>query len=281
MTTNVGSTDYHGLQLELRRRYAQGLQFQINYAYGQTMHEQFPVVPPADRHASRRGRAGRPDARDQVTVVYDLPFGQGRRFGSGANGVVERIIGGWTVGLSSRMQSGQLVNLGNVRLVGMTADDVQDMYKLRFDDANKFIYMLPQPVIDETIKAFSVSATSATGYGTLGAPSGRYFAPANGPDCIEVANNVGECGSGDLVVAGPMFQQHDISLAKRVRHRRPHRVRVPRRDAERVQPRELRAGRRARQRDRQLPRHRPDGHQHGARRSAGGQVQLVTRNAEC
>ena len=31
----------------------------------------------------------------------------------------------------------------------MTAADVQDMYKLRFDDANKFVYMLPQDVIDD------------------------------------------------------------------------------------------------------------------------------------
>ena len=62
------------------------------------------------------------------------------------------------------------------------------MFKLRFDDASKIVWMLPQDVIDETIKAYSVSATSATGYGTAGAPSGRYFGPANGPDCIEVAN---------------------------------------------------------------------------------------------
>ena len=55
--------------------------------------------------------------------------------------------------------------------------------------------MLPQDVIDDTIKAFSVSATSPTGYGALGAPSGRYFAPANGPDCIEtISNDYGDCG---------------------------------------------------------------------------------------
>ncbi len=99
----------------------------------------------------------------------------------------------------------------------MSAAEVQDIYKLRYDDANKFVYMLPQDVIDETIKAFSVSATSATGYGTGGAPSGRYFGPANGPDCIEVANNVGDCGTGDLVVTGPTFKQHDISIAKKIR----------------------------------------------------------------
>jgi hypothetical protein len=217
LTTNAGRSDYHGLQLELRRRYAQGLQFQVNYAYGRAMQSNFLSFR---RPIAMRRDVGAPGDLThamKATLVYDLPFGQGRRFGSGANAVVDRIIGGWTVGLSSRIQSGQLVNLGNVRLFGMSADDVQSMYKLRFDDAGKFIYMLPQDVIDETIKAYAVSATSASGYGTAGAPSGRYFGPPNGPDCIEVANNVGECGTGDLVVTGPMFQQHDISVAKKVR----------------------------------------------------------------
>ena len=87
--------------------------------------------------------------------------------------------------LSSRIQSGRLVDLGNVRLVGMTADDVQKMFKLRFDDAGKKVWMLPQDVIDNTIRAFSVSPTSASGYAG-DAPTGRYFMPANGPDCIEI-----------------------------------------------------------------------------------------------
>jgi hypothetical protein len=150
-------------------------------------------------------------------VVYDLPFGRGRRFGSGVNGTVDRIISGWTVGFVGRVQSGWLVDLGNVRLVGMSTDDVARMFKVRKDASNK-VYMLPEDVINETLKAFSVSATSPTGYGTLGPPSGRYFAPANGPDCIEPDVNAGygSCGVGSLVVPGPMFQQYDISIAKRV-----------------------------------------------------------------
>jgi hypothetical protein len=79
--------------------------------------------------------------------------------------------------------------------------------------------MLPQDIIDETIKAFSVSATSATGYGSAGPPSGRYIAPANGPDCIEIDNGAGygDCGTRQLVLTGPTLHQHDISVAKRVR----------------------------------------------------------------
>jgi hypothetical protein len=216
LTTNVGRSQYNGLQLELRRRYAQGLQFQTSYAFGRSDTSNFLTLRRPIFMRRDVGSPGDLTHSFKATLVYDLPFGQGRRFGTDAGGVLDRIIGGWTLGLSSRIQSGQLVNLGNVRLVGMTVDDVQAMYKIRFDDANKFIYMLPQDVIDETIKAFSVSATSASGYSGA-APSGRYFAPANGPDCIEVANNVGECGTGDLVVSGPLFQQHDLSIAKKVR----------------------------------------------------------------
>ena len=61
------------------------------------------------------------------------------------------------------VQTGRLVDLGNVRMVGMTKDDLQDMFKLRFDDAGRKVWMLPQDVIDQTINAFSVSATSASG----------------------------------------------------------------------------------------------------------------------
>src|SRR5947208_10408475 len=39
------------------------------------------------------------------------------------------------------------------------------------DDANRIVYILPQDVIDNTFKAYSTSATSPTGYGSLGPPS--------------------------------------------------------------------------------------------------------------
>ena len=62
------------------------------------------------------------------------------------------------------------------------------------DPTNQYrtlVYMLPQDVIDNTIKAYSFNAT---GY-SAGAPEGRYFTPANGPNCIETASNsYGDCG---------------------------------------------------------------------------------------
>jgi len=219
MVTNVGRSDYNALQLELRRRLSQGLQFQTSYAFGR---QEVHSWQTHRRDVFMIRDAGDPGDLSHVfklNAVYDLPFGQGRRFGGNVNGFVERLIGEWSVSLVSRLQSGRLIDLGNVRVVGMSTADVEGMFKLRFDDAGKKVWMLPQDVIDNTIRAFSVSATSASGYGSGGAPTGRYFAPANGPDCIEIDNGAdwGDCGVRSLVVTGPMFQQHDISVAKRVK----------------------------------------------------------------
>lgn len=216
LTTNEGRTRYHSLQLELRRRLAQGLQFQTNYVFGNMKQSEFFTFRQPTQMRRDTGNPGDITHVFKANITYDLPLGQGRRFGGNVNGLVNRIIGDWSINMNARVQSGRLLNLGNVRLAGMTRDDVQKMFTLRFDDAGKKVWMLPQDVIDNTVKAFSVSPTSATGYGASGPPSGRYFAPANGPDCIETADDLGECGTGDLVVTGPLFHEFDLSVAKRV-----------------------------------------------------------------
>ena len=215
ITGNGGKTSYNALQLELRRRYYNGLQFNSSYVFGKMFgSERFSFRTP---RLMRRdtGSPGDLTHAFKANVVYDLPFGRGRRFASQANGVVERIVGGWSLGLNAKVQSGILTDLGNRRLNGMSAKEAQKLFKVRIAD-NGDVFMWPQDVIDETIKAHSTSATSATGYGSLGAPSGRYFSPANGPDCIEVAPGFGDCGIGTLTLTGPLFRQFDVSLSKRI-----------------------------------------------------------------
>ena len=217
VVSNVNKTRFNALQLELRRRFAQGLQFNASYQYGHSYETVFTSFR-RDLYWERpSGNTGDIPHTFKSQVIYDLPFGRGRRFGGNANGVLDRVIGGWQVGLVSRLQSGTPVNLGNHRLVGMSLDDVKKMFDLRFDHAGKQVYMFPEDVIQNTILAFNVSPTSASGYAGS-APTGRYFAPANGPDCIEVATQnggYGDCGTRAIILNGPRFQQHDLRIAKR------------------------------------------------------------------
>ena len=97
----------------------------------------------------------------------------------------------------------------------MSKDELEDAFKLRFDHAGRAIYMLPEDIIENTLRAWSVSATSATGYSGA-APEGRYIAPANGPDCIETAQGFGDCGLNNVVVTGPSLFRFDLSAVKRI-----------------------------------------------------------------
>jgi hypothetical protein len=72
---------------------------------------------------------------------------------------------------------------------------------------------LPDDIILNTRRAFSVSATSADGYSSLGAPSGRYLAPATTEGCISVLP--GECGEARyLTVTGPTVSRFDVGFNK-------------------------------------------------------------------
>jgi hypothetical protein len=217
-TGNRGFSKYNSVQVQYRRRLSGGLQFDANYTLGRgylSDHYSFRVP-----RLFARATGGEGDVTHgfKAVGVYELPFGQGRRFGAGVGTLVDHFIGNWQVSGTTRIQSGRLFDLGNVKVVGMTLDEVQSLFKMRFTDDKTIVYAWPQSIIDETIKAFSLSATSATGYGSLGPPSGKYFAPAETGGCIETINDdYGECGVRTHVITGPMQLNFDLSLRKRVK----------------------------------------------------------------
>ena len=75
--------------------------------------------------------------------------------------------------------------------------------------------MLPDDVILNTRRAFSTSATTATGYSdSLGVPEGRYIAPAQSATCVTV--KAGDCAPRTLLVRAPFFTRVDLSLSKKI-----------------------------------------------------------------
>jgi hypothetical protein len=112
--TNSARSRYNALQVELRRRFTQGFTFQANYTFqksltdapgtGQTAFE--PLIDNADA-AQEYGIADSDTTHVfNLNTIYELPFGKGKPFFSGANGVVDRILGGWQVTSIIRWTSG-------------------------------------------------------------------------------------------------------------------------------------------------------------------------------
>ena len=88
-------------------------------------------------------------------------------------GVTNAIAGGWSVTAVGRYQT-TVMDLGNVNLVGMSVDDLQDVYKFyrrpNTSTGVDEIWMLPEEIILNTRRAFSTSNTTLTGYSaSLGA----------------------------------------------------------------------------------------------------------------
>ena len=212
LLTNLGGSTYNAGTLDVRRRLTKGLQFDANYTFSKGMTSIFSSL-----------RAPLTKALSPLNIthgfktnwIYELPVGHGQMLLGNAHGVVDRIASGWSIDGTGRVQSGSAFSMGNVRLVGMTRSDLQNAVGMRFNDGAKIAYFLPQDIIDNTIRAFNTSATSASGYGSQGAPSGRYIAPANTPGCIEVY--AGQCGGTSLILYGPHLTRFDISAVKKTR----------------------------------------------------------------
>ena len=211
LTTDVGQSRYDSLVIELRRRMSRGLHMQASYTrawrWGQfrdTLH-------------NPRGwlrSTGEVPWSVKLTTNYELPIGQGRRFGGDVNPWLNGVIGGWSVNMTGRVQSGRVLTVTGARLVGMNEQELQDMFKIRraTTDGVTTVWMLPDDVILNTRRAYDTSATSPDGYGSLGAPVGKYIAPASRPDCVQLYP--GDCGPRNIFLTGPVFTRLDLSAKK-------------------------------------------------------------------
>jgi hypothetical protein len=109
LLTNDSMSNYHSLQVEVRRRFSAGLMFQADYTFSKALTD----APDAQGNNQstlenfRTFRNKRLDYRrsndDQThrfvaNGIYDLPIGRGRRFMSGSHAIIDQVIGGWSVG---------------------------------------------------------------------------------------------------------------------------------------------------------------------------------------
>ncbi len=103
--TNLGGSNYHALQLTVRKRLSHGLQFDFNYTFSKSIDNASAVENSgrltgqiADAFFPRNGRSASSfDLRHQMSAnwIYELPFGRGRWLAHDVPGWVNQVIGGW------------------------------------------------------------------------------------------------------------------------------------------------------------------------------------------
>lgn len=105
----------HQLQVGLVRRYSSGLTFQFEYQFSRALNEFTFGDAPANPLDFRYDRGNQDGIRRHWAVLnyaYDLPFGQGKQFGSGVSKGVNYLIGGWQVSGIMSMGTGQPYSVG-------------------------------------------------------------------------------------------------------------------------------------------------------------------------
>ena len=219
LTTNVGKSDYHALQLELRRRLSQGLQFSANYAFGnqqvhswQTFRRDVFMIrdsgDPGDiTHVFKMGAALRSAVRPGPPVRR-----QRQRLRQSHH---RRLVGQPGLARPERTsrRSGQRSRRGHDR--GRCPGLLQAAVRRRRQegvDAAAGRHRQHHPgvqrerdVCDRVRRPADLRPADTSRRPTDRTASRSTTAPT-----------YGDCGTRSLVVTGPMFQMHDFSVAKRV-----------------------------------------------------------------
>ncbi|HEX6731421.1 MAG TPA: hypothetical protein VF074_15460, partial [Pyrinomonadaceae bacterium] len=114
----------HAGYVDVRRRVGQGLTFTANYTYGKSIDDASDASPDTRTLTTpttlgQQVSYGVPRNSDRAistfdikhnfssTFVYDLPFGKGRQFLADSSGLVDSVLGGWSVSGLIRLQGGQ------------------------------------------------------------------------------------------------------------------------------------------------------------------------------
>jgi hypothetical protein len=99
------ASSYSSLQAEVRHQFASGLSFLAGYTWSKCMDTGGweDIL-----HRADKGLCGI-DARQRfvISYIYELPFGPGRRFASGATGAAKQIIAGWQLNGITTFASGE------------------------------------------------------------------------------------------------------------------------------------------------------------------------------
>jgi hypothetical protein len=119
-----GNSIYQGLQTKVEKRFASGLNFLATYTYSKAMSDAGDLLNGGVGESYRA--AGVPglgihfdygladfDIRNvfHFSGGYELPFGKGKKFASGATGWENQAIGGWSINWSTTLQGGQPMSL--------------------------------------------------------------------------------------------------------------------------------------------------------------------------
>jgi hypothetical protein len=227
LLTNGGEFNYNALQVDLRRRFAQGLALNANYTFsknltnavgtGQTRFEPFLDINQPELERSRADF----DQTHKFNLLtsYELPFGKGKPFLN--EGFLATLLGNFQVGAILQIGSGSPITFTDPRgtlnrtgrsgrqtaVTNLTADQLRGLVGI-YRTPNG-IFFLPPEVLGRNPDGTVNTAIGGTGRGSNGLGT-------NFEGQLFFNNAPGTTSSlGRAIVSGPTFYNLDLSFIKR------------------------------------------------------------------
>jgi hypothetical protein len=175
--SNFGRSEYHGGTIKVEKRYSHGLSFLTHYTLSKAMNTQDDDNSGSGPEPlTNRGREWALASHHRKhsfmsSVIYELPFGQGRPF-LNRTGVVDAILGNWSVSWIQAFQSGNPMTftfagspfnyypafVGDRRPDVVTDPEVNDNWRDFYD--NRFDVAGMTPVVDISNFAYPAPFTA-------------------------------------------------------------------------------------------------------------------------
>jgi hypothetical protein len=154
----LGRSHYNSAQLMIHKRFAEGLTLSLSYTFSKYM--QNTIYHNIDDASPESVISGSDRPSDLViSGMYELPFGQGRRFLQTSNPFLKRVVGGWQLSWTGTYTSGQaLAFSGAERVSSQTTGTTQTV--LRWFDTSQFAVQAPF-----TVQHLSSAVASVRGPG--------------------------------------------------------------------------------------------------------------------
>ena len=107
---------YHSFQLKVEKRFSSGMNLPVSYTEAKLI-DDFSIISNVgrnanvqniyDRKAERSISSNDVSQRFVASVVYEMPFGRGRKLGASWNRLVDALVGGWQTNGILTFQKGQ------------------------------------------------------------------------------------------------------------------------------------------------------------------------------
>ncbi len=207
-TVAEGYSNYNALQVDFRQRSWHGLQFDANYTWSHTLgvatqnnwQGQGAVFTLRDLRLAYGPTLF--DLQDVVHIngTYDLPFGRGKTFAN-RGGVVDRVVGGWTVGTIFTFQTGApFLLLGGTS----TFND--------YGDGGVTLNGVTTSQLQKSVGKYPINGTN-----TVAFLNPKYLGSSGGANTSFITPNATPGTFGQRVwLHGPHNTYDDISLTKRI-----------------------------------------------------------------